>query len=508
MHFRSRLTLAAGAAGIVTALLGTAAGAAPAPGAPGTGDPYYPNAGNGGYDVSHYDIRLTYNPTTDLLSGTTTISAKATQDLSSFDLDFLLPIKSIRVNNFVAQTRTAAVGEVVVTPAAPLAKNANITVVVQYEGKPSTVKDANGFTAWKKTAHGALATDEPDIAPWWFPGSNHPTDKATFDVNVAVPTGTQVISNGVFAGTTPQINGWTRWNWRSSKPQSTYLTFVAIGHYEIRTATAPNGQQVITAYDEDLGANAESARASVERTAEVIEFESSVFGDYPFEAQGGVATLGIGFALENQTRPVYDTAFFRRGANTSVVSHELAHQWFGDSVSVQSWRNIWLHEGFATYASYLWSEHVGEGTAQEVAQYYYDLRPADDPFWQFIVASPGTGNEFNGAVYDRGAMTLQALRNKIGDDAFFTLLKTWTSEHRYGTATIEQFIALAEKISGQPLFDFFQTWLFTAGKPAGGLGGPAASADNTAAKGKAAPAKPKSVDSLDLTHQVLAGEHH
>ncbi|MFD1052441.1 M1 family peptidase, partial [Kibdelosporangium lantanae] len=98
-------------------------------------------------------ILLLSTSDTDLLSGTTTISAKATQDLSTFDLDFLLPIKSIRVNNFVATTRTAAVGEVVVTPAAPLAKNSNITVVVQYEGTPSTVKDANGFTAWKKTAH-------------------------------------------------------------------------------------------------------------------------------------------------------------------------------------------------------------------------------------------------------------------------------------------------------------------------------------------------------------------
>jgi aminopeptidase N len=497
--------LAATAAGLVTVLCGTAAGAAPAPGAAGAGDPYYPNAGNGGYDVAHYDIRLTYNPTTDLLSGTTTILATATQDLSSFDLDFLLPIKSIRVNNFAAQTRTAAVGEVVVTPQAPLAKNSNITVVVQYEGKPSTVKDANGFTAWKKTPDGALATDEPDIAPWWFPGSNHPTDKATYDVSVAVPNGTSVISNGTFVGNTPQINGWTRWNWRSTKPQASYLTYIAVGQFEIRTATASNGQPIITAYSANLGANADAAKASVERTGEIIEFESSVFGDYPFEAQGGVATPGIGFALENQTRPVYDTAFFRRGANTSVIAHENAHQWFGDSTSVQAWRNIWLNEGFATYAQYLWSEHVDEGTAAEVAQYYYDLRPASDPFWQFIVASPGAGNEFNGAVYDRGAMTLQALRNLVGDDNFFTILKTWTSTKKYGNGTIEQFIALSEKISGKPLFDFFQTWLFTAGKPAAGLGNPAAATLSA----KVAKSTPKSIAEIDLTHEILAtGERH
>ncbi|MEV4317707.1 M1 family metallopeptidase [Actinocrispum sp. NPDC049592] len=503
MFQRSRLALAAGAAGIATVLFGSLAAAAPAPGAPGAGDPYYPNAGNGGYDVSHYNIRLTYNPATDLLSGTTTISAKTTQELSSFDLDFLLPIKSIRVNNLPAQTRTAAVGEVVVTPPRPLANGADLTVVVQYEGTPSTVKDATGFTAWKKTPTTTLAVDEPDIAPWWFPSSNHPTDKATFDVSVAVPNGTEVISNGTFAGTTPQINGWTRWNWRSLKPQATYLTYIVIGQFEIRTQPAPNGQPIVTAYGEDLGDNAESARASIERTGEIIEFESSVFGDYPFEAQGGVASTGLNFALENQTRPVYSDRFFRRGANTSVISHELAHQWFGDSVSVQTWRNIWLNEGFATYAQYLWSEHENEGTAAEVAQYWYDFYPANDPFWQFVVAEPGSGNEFNGAVYDRGGITLQALRTKIGDDAFFTLLKTWTAQHRYGNATIEQFIALAEKISGKPLFDFFQTWLFTKGKPAEGPNGPAPAGLSA----KAAHAKPKSIDQIQYTHEILAQQH-
>ncbi|TCO65257.1 M1 family metallopeptidase [Actinocrispum wychmicini] len=504
MFLRSRLRLASSAAGLVTVLCGGVAGAAPAPGAAGVGDPYYPNAGNGGYSISHYNIRLTYNPATDLLSGNTTILATATQDLSSFDLDFLLPIKSLRVNNFLAQTRTAAVGEVVVTPQAPLVKGSNITIVVEYAGTPSTVKDATGFTAWKKTPDGALANDEPDISPWWYPGDNHPTQKATYDVSVAVPNGTSVLSNGTLVSTAPQINGWTRWNWRSTKPQASYLTYIAVGNFEIRNAVATNGQRIITAYSANLGDNADAAKASVERTGEIIEFESSVFGDYPFEAQGGVVSPGINFALENQTRPVYSNAFFRAGANTSVIAHENAHQWFGDSVSVQAWRNIWLNEGFATYAQYLWSEHEGEGTAAEVAQYYYDLRPADDPFWQFVVASPGAGNEFNNAVYQRGGITLQALRNKIGDDNFFNLLKTWTSSHKYGNGTIEQFIALAEKISGQPLFDFFQTWLFTPGKPAGGIGNPA----TAALSAKVAKAKPKSVDQIDLTHQILATESH
>jgi aminopeptidase N len=248
MFSRSRLSLAATAAGLVTVLLGSAASAAAMPGASGVGDPYYPNAGNGGYDVSHYDIRLTYDPATDLLSGTTTILARTTQELSSFDLDFLLPVKSVLVNNSVAQT-TAANGELVVTPPASLGKDKDITVVVQYAAKPSTVKDAAGRTNWRKTADGALAVDQPDIAQWWFPSNNHPADKATFDVAIQVPKGVEVISNGVFRGNQQSLNGWVWWSWRSVKPQVPYLTALVIGQYDIRTSTAPNGQPVVNAYD-------------------------------------------------------------------------------------------------------------------------------------------------------------------------------------------------------------------------------------------------------------------
>ncbi|ONI73234.1 peptidase [Actinosynnema sp. ALI-1.44] len=503
MLLRSRVAVAATAAGLVTALFGTSASAAPAPGAAGVGDAYYPNDGNGGYDVSHYNIRITYNPATDLLTGSTTILARSTQELSSFNLDFLLPIKSVRVNNFPARV-TANAGEVTVTPPAAIGNNQNLTIVVQYEGKPSTVKDAAGANYWKKTPDGALAVDEPHIAKWWFPSNDHPTDKATYDVSVVVPQGVEALSNGTFAGTQQTLNGWVRWNWRTTSPQATYLAFLAVGQFEIRTSTAPNGQQVVNAYGDNLGANGPAARASVERTPEVIEFLETQFGPYPFEAQGGVVSTGLGFALETQTRPVYSTAFFPRGANTSVVAHELAHQWFGDSVSVQSWRNIWLNEGFARYSEWLWAESQAEGTAAEIAQYYYDRRPDTDPFWQVVVGEPGSGKEFDIAVYDRGALAVHAFRNAVGDEDFFKILKTWQATKKYGNGKIEEFIGLAERISGKPLFALFQTWLFTKGKPAPeDLGNAAFSARSAKA---ATP--PKAIEKLDLTRDTLARTGH
>ena len=244
-----------------------------------------------------------------------------------------------------------------------------------------------------------------------------------------------------------------------------------------------------------LGALGPAARASIERTAEIVDWESGIFGPYPFEAQGGVAAPidGIGFALETQTRPVYGPGFWRRGSNAYVIVHENAHQWFGDSVSVADWSDIWLNEGFASYAEWLWSEEQGEGTAQELFDFTYASYPADSDFWQVLPGDPGAGDIFADAVYDRGAMALHQIRLAVGDEAFFRILPAWTAEHRYGNGTIAQFQALAERISGRDLDAVFTTWLFTAGRPE-----PAA-----AARVAAAPAQPKSWTGIRAAHQLL-----
>ncbi|MFB9236787.1 M1 family metallopeptidase [Plantactinospora siamensis] len=468
----------------------------PRPGGPGLGDSYYPDYGNSGYDVEHYDIRLSYDPATDRLSGTTTILARATQDLSRFNLDFLLDVSSVRVNGWTATHTRAGDHELVITPARAVGKDQRMTVVVTYSGIPSTVK-YHGYTAWTRTADGAEAVNEPEIAWWWYPSNDHPRDKATFDVSVAVPNGVEVISNGVQPR--PPVAGpagLTRWSWRSVKPQAPYLTYLVIGQYDIVTDTSPDGQPVINAYSARLGDLEGAARASVERTSEIVDWESTLFGPYPFEARGGVAGApdGVRFALEAQTRPVYGAGFWRRGANTYVIAHENAHQWFGDSVSVADWRNIWLNEGFASYAEWLWSDEQGEGTAQQVFDYTYANYPADDPFWQVLPGDPGADDLFDDAVYDRGAMTLHQLRLAVGDDAFFRILRRWTASRQYGNGTIEQFEALAERISGRDLTALFTTWLFTRGRP---------DLTGAAARTLAAPAQPKSWSKLRAARELL-----
>jgi aminopeptidase N len=488
---------------LAVALTGTPASAAggsaagPAAGSAGIGDSYFPDYGNGGYDVSHYDVRLRYWPDTDKLSGTTTILARATQDLSRFNLDFALAVTSVRVNGSPASFTREGAHELVVESARPILAGQPLTVVVQYADTPSAVA-VNGATAWRRTADGALAVGEPEIAWWWFPSNDHPRDKATFDISVLVPNGTQVVSNGVMTGPArAELSGWSRWNWHSAKPMATYLAFVAIGHYDLRTDVSQSGQPVVTAYARDLGEYADAARASVERTSEVVDWESGIFGPYPFEARGGVvaAPNTMGFALEDQTRPTYDGRFWRSGSSMYVVVHENAHQWFGDSVSVADWRDVWLNEGFASYAEWLWSEAQGEGTAQELFDFNYANHPGDEDFWQVKPGDPGAQDPFDRAVYVRGAMTLHQLRLAVGDDAFFRLLREWTTINQYGDATIEQFEALAERVAGKDLHALFTTWLFTPGRPV--LGGVSAMA------ARAVPAEPKSWRQIEQTHEAL-----
>jgi hypothetical protein len=228
----------------------------------------------------------------------------------------------------------------------------------------------------------------------------------------------------------------------------------------------PNDWIVGTMADtpEPLGA---SARASFQRQGEIIDFLSDHFGPYPFSAAGGIVDdlQGLGFALENQTRPIYSKDFFYDPVNgDAVVVHELAHQWYGNSLAVASWRNIWLNEGFATYAEWLWSEREGLGTAQEIFDFFYGI-PARDPFWALRIGNPGPRSLFDFPVYARGAMTLHRLRVTVGDEDFFKILRQWAQSRSGDSVRTSEFVALAERISGRSLDALFSRWLFTTEKP-------------------------------------------
>ncbi|MFC0861983.1 M1 family metallopeptidase [Sphaerimonospora cavernae] len=429
-------------------------------GAPGIGDPAFPGDGNGGYDVRHYRLRLSYDPATKRLAGSATIRARAVQDLTSFNLD----LRGLTVSRVAVDGATAGFGrqddELTIRPAYRISKGDRFEVTVDYSGLPEPIRDyvnlgTYGFVA---TADGSFVTSEPNGAKTWFPSNDHPADKATYDFEITVPAGLTAIANGELDGEPKTVDGKTTFVWREKHPMASYLATMTTGKFEIRTGKSEKGLPVYAAVAPAFHGSLDNLYTE---TAKITDYWSTVFGPYPFSSTGGVIDdYSSGYALENQTKPIYGGF----SPESGIIAHELAHQWFGDSVSITRWKDLWLNEGFATYAEWLWAEHRGEATAEALFKRYY--ANAADPMWTYPPGDARATDLFNNSVYVRGAMTLHALRKAIGDAVFFPLLKKWTTEHRYGNVTTEQFVALAEQMSGKKLTALFDAWLFQPRRPA------------------------------------------
>lgn len=434
---------------------------APAAGASGIGDSYWPLDGNGGIDVRTYRIKNRYDIRNEVLRGKTTISLTATTDLSSFNLDFLLPVSKVRVNGVAAQVRQTR-HELTITPATALAAGTTAVVNVRYAGRPGTKRYA-GEENWLANNREAVAMNQPHMATWWFPANDHPSDRAQFDIITTVPKGREVIANGYLVDKKTTKRGVT-WQWRADEPMASYLAFFAAGDFTIKKGTS-NGLPWVNAVSQQLSAGEQKASLKLlGRTPGIVHALEGDLGDYPFSVTGGLTTgLPVYFALENQTRPTYPSV----GAdNVSLVVHELAHQWFGDDVAIARWRDIWLNEGAATFMEWRYAEQHGGKSAADTMRARYNSIGGADSFWQLSLADPGADHIFDEPVYDRGGMTLQALRNRIGEEKFWLLIRTWLDTKSGGNGTSEEFEALAAQVSGQDLTGFFTAWLRTPAKPA------------------------------------------
>lgn len=451
-----------GLAAVLCLVYSAGAGAAFAvdftPGSPGLGDPFFPLGGNGGYDVDHYGLTLAYDPPSNVLTGTAEITATATQDLSRFDLDFRgFAITQLTVNGASA-TYTRDGQELVITPSAGLVNGQAFTVNVGYNGTPTVVTDPDqSIEGWVPTDDGAVSVGEPQGSPGWFPCNDNPRDKATYDFSVTVPAGLTAMANGVLVSQTTS-NGKTTWVWHEADPMSTYLATTDIGRFNLTTSSV-DGIPSYVAVDPQL------AKGQVlSKLPDIVRFYSSIYGPYPFSAVGAIvdSAKNLGYSLETQTKPLFPYV-----PDEATLAHELSHQWFGDSATLGSWPDMWLHEGFATWSEWIWSEHTGRKSAAQYFKQLYSNSAKDDAFWNPPPGVPGSPEFlFNGTIYVRGGMTLEALREKIGNDSvFFDIMATQAQQNRFGTVTIPGFIALAESKSGLDLDAFFNAWLFTPGKP-------------------------------------------
>jgi aminopeptidase N len=497
---RSHLTIAAILALTIGGLGASSALAAPpggdkgpryTSGAEGGGDPYFPFAGNGGYDVQHYDLDVTYTPPAPApaplvgqLEGVATIDLRATQDLDRFSLDLRgLQVTAVSVDGKAAAPITApqpgavvegaafwqvqddAVRkwELVIQPRPKIKAGTTVRLVIEYggpTGRPEDIEEA--LYGWVTTRDGAMVVSEPEGSMTWYPVSDLQTDKATYSFEITVPEGKVAVANGLPAADPLTEDGWTTWFWDAPDAQASYLTTASVGDFELRESTTDSGLRIIDAVDRDLTPNRlATTNASLALQPAMIAYFESLFGDYPFVAFGSIVDDDtVGYALETQTRPVYS-----RQASQGTVAHELAHQWFGDAVSPKRWADIWLNEGWATYATWLWNEHQGGPTAQQAYDDWYEGEAADSDYWTLQIGDPGPLGLFAGPVYDRGAATLHALRIEVGDEAFFAGTRLWLDRFDDAAGSSEDFQAVFEEVSGQDLDEFFQIWLWDQQKP-------------------------------------------
>lgn len=428
-------------------------------GAARSNDPYLPAHGNGGYRVEHCDLDIDYRLAANRLTGRAVLTAVADAPLSRFSLD----LAAFRVPRVLVDGERAKFtlrsGKLHVTPARPVAER--FTVEVRYVGNPAPVTSRWGDVGWDELTDGALVASQPIGAPSWFPCNDHPSDKATYRIAVTTAAPYTVAATGVLTAR-HRSAGTRTWVFERAEPTASYLVSVQIGRYdEVVLSPGPVPQKAL------LPARLrKNAARDLGRHPAIMTMLQDFFGPYPFaDYQLVVTDDELDDPIEAQGMSIFGSNHLDgRRTHERLVVHELAHQWFGNSLTIADWRHIWLNEGFATYAEWLWSEATGSrATAAHAWQWHARVaaKPAD-----LVLADPGLARMFDERIYKRGALTLHALRGRIGDERFFALLRDWAARHRHATVTTAQFVELAGRHADADLSAFFTAWLYRPALPA------------------------------------------
>ena len=421
---------------------------------------YLPQSGSTTYSVARYTLDLRYRVATNRLDGVAIIHAVSTARLRSFAFDLVgVRATKVKVEGKAARWRQSPT-KLTVTPTLPLPEGQPFTVEVTYGGSPAPRRSRWGQIGWEELEDGVIVAGQPVGAPTWFPCNDRPSDKASYRIRVVTDPHYTVVANGELVRK-GHVKAGVEWVFEQAEPTATYLATVQIGRY-VHTKMPAAGVPVELVHPRT---EARKVVADFSRLGDMLGVFTRRFGAYPFPSYRVVVTADdLEIPLEAQGIAVFGSNHADGdGDEERLVAHELAHQWFGNSVGVGTWRDIWLNEGFACYAEWLWSEGSGRATAAELAAVHHGrLRtlPQD-----LLVGDPGPDLMFDDRLYKRGGLTLQALRTTIGDEPFFALLLDWTSSYRHAVATTEDFIRLASRHAQHDLGDFFTGWLFTASLP-------------------------------------------
>ena len=432
-------------------------------------DPYVPGHGDLTVDVLSYDLVLAYTVETNHLAGSATLRLVALVPLTRFTLDLYgLRVSRLTVDGGPAKYSQRP-GRLVVKPRVPVAAGQELTVQVTYAGAPRPVPGLDGEAGWEELADGVIVASQPHGAPSWFPCNDRPSSKATYRTTVTTASPYRVVANGVLTASRRRASS-TTWTYEQAEPMAPYLATVQIGRYvervgELASSGMGHGGAPVRlrlVFPPALTAAVETTFA---RQGEMIETFSQLFGPYPFPEYAVVVTEdALEIPLEAQGLSIFGANFLTSTWQSQrLVAHELAHQWFGNSLTVAHWRDIWLHEGFACYAEWLWSQASG-GPATSVHAQQQWTRLAALP-QDLLLGDPGPEDMFDDRVYKRGALTLHALRLTVGDAVFFQVLREWVARFAYRSVTTEDFVALAEEVSGVGLRALFSAWLGSRALP-------------------------------------------
>ncbi len=415
---------------------------------------------NYGYDAGFYHLQLKILPGTSTIEGTLVMEAKSEADgLTAAPLDLYANMQVLSTGeDAISFSRSGDVLSLTLKRA--YQRGEKFRVSVSYRGQP----ESGGFGAFTFREHAGepiiASLSEPYYARLWWPCKDTPTAKAdSVQVDLTVPDNLTAVSNGTLENI-QTANGWKTFSWKERYPITTYLVSVAVSNYAEfgETFTFSDGTTMPIqhyVYPENLA----FAQAQLADTRDMLAYFNWAFGDYPFKKEKyGHAQFAWGGGMEHQT--ITSVGSFGDG----LIAHELAHQWFGDLITMKSWQDIWLNEGFASYSEALYFEH-----RNGKAVYRNYMRSMDRPFAGsvFVRDTSSVGSIFNITVYDKGAWVLHTLRYVIGDTAFFRLLRTYVADPRYrfGNATTADFKNLAEQVSGQELDWFFEQWVYREGRP-------------------------------------------
>ena len=388
-------------------------------------DPYTGVDFNLGFEVSHYTLDLTYRVEPNLLHGEAILAIRADEDLASLTLDLGGAMVARRVTAQgaprVAKFRQSS-GKLRLRFAEEVAAGTEFELVIRYGGSPRPIRTTWGEIGWEETESGSLVASQPNGAPSWFPCDDTPSAKALYDIVITADDPFIVVSNGDLVSR--QAGGsTTRWHYRTREPMATYLATVQVGEF--------------SSFDLGPSTRAWAPAALRERVLdefaqqqEMVDFFASIYGPYPFADYQVVITEDeLEIPLEAQGLSIFGSNHIKGDhAFERLIAHELSHQWFGNSVGLDEWKDIWLNEGFACYSEWLWAEHKGENTAREAARSHYNVlgRKAQN----LTVSDPGARDMFDDRVYKRGALAVHAIHRLLGD-AFFSTLRSYLTEHQH-----------------------------------------------------------------------------